>query len=396
MVSIMGFKMASTMLQKSLLAFLMITVAMASEPLRNIMYLTGQHPLTPDPTISSAITHVAMAFMSPDLFNRPEENSTWPLFMSVKDARSKFKPGTKIMVAIGGWGDSAGFDIAARTTESRERFAQNVAAMVRDTGADGVDIDWEYPAGNGEDWKKVPNSSRTWQVAAYPKLLAAIRKALGPHQLMSAAVPGLPRDMLAFKPNTVPQIMESLDFLNVMAYDLMNRRDDITKHHTGVQASLDAVHAYVANGAPRHKVNLGFAFYAKYFRTEREPCAKNPIGCPTGPMEDPETGVDLGRAGSFSWRDAVPKDVANSFKKALSEGQYDNVGGGYYYWDPEEAIWWTFDTPAAIAKKFPAIVEKESLGGVFAWGLGEDAPKWSHLKALNAGVRSLALKKEEL
>lgn len=78
-----------------------------------------------------------MAFMSPDLFNRPVGNSAWPLFMTVSEARSKFNPGTKVIVAIGGWGDSAGFDTGARTNESRARFAQNVAAMVHDTGADG-------------------------------------------------------------------------------------------------------------------------------------------------------------------------------------------------------------------------------------------------------------------
>lgn len=41
------------------------------------------------------------------------------------------------MVAIGGWGDTSGFDTAARTGESRARFARNVADMVHDTGADG-------------------------------------------------------------------------------------------------------------------------------------------------------------------------------------------------------------------------------------------------------------------
>ncbi|KAI2622301.1 glycoside hydrolase family 18 protein [Hypoxylon sp. NC1633] len=390
----MGF----AVIQRSLLIWLaaIATMASAAMPLRNIMYLTGQHPMTPELALSSSITHVAMAFMRPDFFNLPEGNSTWPLFMTVGDARSKFHPGTKVMVAIGGWGDSAGFDTAARTDKSRERFAHNVAAMVRDTGADGVDIDWEYPAGNGEDWRKIPNEQRAWQVDAYPKLLAEIRKALGQEKLMSAAVPGLRRDMLAFKPETVPLIMESLDFLNLMTYDLMNRRDNITKHHTGVQASLESLRAYLAYGAPRSKINLGFAFYAKYFRTERAPCAKNSIGCPTGLMEDPKTGADLGRAGSFSWCDEVPKDVEASFTKAMTEGQYDEVGGGYYYWDEEEAIWWTFDTPLAVAKKFPLIVEKERLGGVFAWGLGEDAPKWSHLKALNAGLKSLTTKKEEL
>ncbi|KAI1407174.1 glycoside hydrolase family 18 protein [Hypoxylon sp. FL1857] len=409
--------MITAVFHKSLFMGLLFAVAMASAaaPLRNIMYLTGQHPIPPDPALSTSITHVALAFMRPGLFNRPEGNSTWPLFTTVNEARSKFLPQTKILVAIGGWGDSADFNPAARTDESRATFARNVEAMVRDTGADGVDIDWEYPGyvlpfyqfqleteadsnhrGNGEDWKRVPNEERAWEIAAFPKLLAEIRKALGPDKIISAAVPGLKRDMLAFKPETVPQIMESLDFLNVMAYDLMNRRDNVTKHHTGIQASLEAIHAYKAIGAASYKINLGFAFYVKYFRTERAPCAKNSIGCPTGLMEDPKTGADLGRAGSFAWHDEVPDDVKVSFNKAMSQKHYDQVGGGYYYWDEEEAIFWTFDTPGSIVKKFPLIVEKEKLGGVFAWGLGEDGPEFSHLKALNAGLRSLSNRKEEL
>ncbi|KAI0179087.1 glycoside hydrolase family 18 protein [Hypoxylon sp. FL1284] len=388
--------MPNTILKTALAGLLTAAGTSTATSLRNIMYFTGQHPIVPNTSLSSPITHVAIAFMKSDLFNRPEGNSTWPLFMPVREVRSKFEPGTEIMVAIGGWGDSAGFDTAARTDESRALFARNVAAMVKDTGADGVDIDWEYPAGNGEDWKQIPNERRAWQIAAYPKFLAEIRSALGPDKTMSAAVPGLPRDMIAFTPETIPQIMESLDFLNVMAYDLMNRRDTVTKHHTGIEASLAAVRAYMKNGVAPSKINLGFAFYTKYFRTEHEQCVSNPIGCPTGPMEDPATGADLGRSGSFSWHDEVPRDVQASFDRALSKGKYDQVGGGYYYWDEAESIWWTFDTPDAVAEKFPLIVAKEKLGGVFAWGLGEDAPKWTHLRALNAGVKSLIGGKEEL
>ncbi|KAI6082291.1 glycoside hydrolase family 18 protein [Hypoxylon rubiginosum] len=389
--------MIASLSKLALVGLFTATMTSAAAPIRNIMYLTGQHPFVPDSTTSSPITHVAMAFMSPSFFNRKEGSSSeWPLFMPVDEARSKFSPGTKVLVAIGGWGDSAGFDTGAYSDESRATFARNVAAMVEDTGADGVDIDWEYPGGNGEDWKKIPNEARAWQVAAYPKFLAEIRSALGPDKIMSAAVPGLPHDMIAFTPETVPQIMESLDFLNVMAYDLMNRRDNVTKHHTGIEASLTAVRAYIDNGAEPDKVNLGFAFYAKYFRTEHEPCVDNPIGCPTGLLEDPVTGEDLGRAGAFAWRDEVPYEVQASFERARTKGKYDQRGGGWYYWDEEESIWWTYDTPEVVAKKFPLIMEQENLGGVFAWGLGEDAPKWAHLRALNAGVRRLASSKEEL
>ncbi|KAI1748895.1 glycoside hydrolase family 18 protein [Xylaria castorea] len=379
---------------------LFLLFAMATTPartMRNIMYLTGQHPVIPDDaSLRTPITHVALAFMNSHTFNREGDSSSWPIFMSVEEARSRFQPGTKIMVAIGGWGDTSGFDIAARTKESRARFAHNVADMVRDTGADGVDIDWEYPGGNGEDYKQVPNEAKAWEITAYPLLLAEIRRALGHDKLMSAAVPGIPRDMLAFTADTVPQIMKSLDFLNVMTYDLMNRRDNVTKHHTGIQLSLEALDAYMANGAPADKVNLGFAFYAKYFRVEGKSCTENPIGCPTGLMEDPETGADLGKTGGFSWHDNIPEDVKESFQKALNEGHYDEQGGGYWYFDPEQALWWTFDTPEAVAKKFPLIVEEKKLGGVFAWGLGEDAPDFAHLKALNACVERLAKMKDEL
>ena len=43
-----------------------------------------------------------------------------------------------------------------------------------------------------------------------------------------------------------------------------------------------------------------------------------------------------------------------------------------------------------IAKKFPAIMEEKGLGGVFAWGLGEDADGFTHLRALNAEVKGFA------
>ncbi|KAH9908838.1 glycoside hydrolase family 18 protein [Xylariomycetidae sp. FL2044] len=374
-------------------------ISATTVPLRHIMYLTGQHPVIPNASLSSPITHVAMAFMSSDTFNRPEGDSVWPLFMSVQEARSQFQPHTKIMVAIGGWGDTAGFGTAARSDDSRGLFARNVAAMVSHTGADGVDIDWEYPGGNGEDYKQIPNEEKAWEITAFPLLLAEIRRAIGPSKLMSAAVPGIPRDMLAFTSETMPQIMESLNFLNVMTYDLMNRRDNVTKHHTGVQASVDAVEAYMANGASPGAINLGFAFYTKFFRTERNSCLesrRNPVGCPTGLMEDPDTGADLGKTGGFSWHDDVPGDVKVSFAKALEDGKYDETGGGFFYWDAEEAIWWTFDTPEAITKKVPLIVKEKRLGGVFAWGLGEDAPAWAHLEALNIAVRPYAMTRDEL
>jgi GH18 family chitinase len=194
--------------------------------------------------------------------------------------------------------------------------------------------------------------------------------------------------MIAFTKDTVPTISTAVDFVNIMTYDLMNRRDHVTKHHTGMELSMDAVDAYLENGLPPEKANLGFAFYVRWFKTNPHGgCERNPIGCQTTLMEDPTTGADLGQAGAFSWHDPVPPELSASFTHALAGGTYDHLGGGHYYWDPDEHIWWTWDPPAAMARKVPAIVRHGHLGGVFAWALGEDAPHWTHLNALTAAVQ---------
>lgn len=95
-----------------------------------------QHHVVPERDLVSEITHVALAFMSSAAFNEAEPSS-WPLFTTIDKARSQFAPGTAIMVAIGGWGDQDGFDVAAATDSSRKLFARNVERMVNATGAHG-------------------------------------------------------------------------------------------------------------------------------------------------------------------------------------------------------------------------------------------------------------------
>ena len=253
---------------------------------------------------------------------------------------------------------------------------------------DGTELISVRHSGNGEDWKQIPNTEKAWEIDAYPQLLSDIRSTLGPDKLISAAVPGLARDMIAFSKDNLSKINESLDFFNIMTYDLMNRRDTVTKHHTGLDISLESIQNYLTNGIPPQKAMLGFAFYIKWFKIVPGQSSKDDvIGLKTVPMEDPATGADLGQAGAFSWHDEVPASLAPSFNKAMEQGKYDEKHKGHYFLDEKENIFWSWDTPEALRKKFPGIVEKLGLGGVFAWGLGEDAVEWKHLKALTAGFK---------
>lgn len=55
--------------------------------------------------------------------------------------RSRFGNGTKVLIALGGWGDTAGFSAGAADSRSRALFAKNVAEMLDTHDFDGVDID---------------------------------------------------------------------------------------------------------------------------------------------------------------------------------------------------------------------------------------------------------------
>jgi len=207
--------------------------------------------------------------------------------------------------------------------------------------------------------------------------------------------------MIAFTWTTVPEIYESIDFLNVMTYDLMNRRDNVTKHHSGLDGTIDALQAYTDPAIYVRYLNIGLGFYIKWFKTlGNETCDRVPaLGCRTELMEDPVTGADLGKAGAFSWHDEVPPELAESYARAIKHGVDDELRGlfkGHYYMDQQEHIFWSWDTPDSINRKLDKLFHSfrdnigpkhlGDLGGVFAWGLGEDAPHFEHLRAVNKAL----------
>lgn len=227
-----------------------------------------------------------------------------------------------------------------------------------------------------------------------------------------------------------------------MAYDLMNRRDNATNHHTSVAGAKEAIENYLAIGAPADKINLGFALYAKYFTTASD-CGSQPLGCPIIPAEDPITGKDALTSGAWTYERAhmVPfdptaialstdgtcgaekmakctaaccsqygncgstpehcsgacqhafgtgctdPDVAGSWQVAKQHGVADDEAGGTYYFDAANSLFWTWDSPEFITRKFSDIVGTYKLGGVMAWSLGEDSYDWSHIKQIAAELQ---------
>ena len=74
----------------------------------------------------------------------------------------------------------------------------------------------------------------------------------------------------------------------------------------------------------------------------------------------------------------------------MKNGTTDEAAGGQYYYDKSNNLFWTWDTADLIAKKFEQIVKAKGLGGVMAWSAGEDSHDWSHILALQAGVKAMS------
>ncbi|KAF1925832.1 carbohydrate-binding module family 18 protein [Didymella exigua CBS 183.55] len=404
---------------------------LSSTSARFVMYADEWHPTRPTNAQDRAgIDHVVLAFANAN------NTAGYSPKVPISTIRSEF-PNAKVMIAVGGWGDDTGFQTVSSSDSSIQRFANDVNTMLTNTGADGVDIDWEYPGGNGADYKQVSNSAKSYQMEAYPKLLAATRTAIGPHKLLSIAVPGKKGDMIAYTSEIGSQIWPLVDYINVMSYDLMNRRDNVTQHHTSVAGSEETIKNYLDIGAPAPKINLGFAYYAKYFTTAGD-CSASPLDCPIKPAENPITGKDLLTSGAWTFErqhmapvDAgsltvstdgtcgpekgtkcasgccsqygncgtslehcsgacqhafgtgcTDADVAGSWQNAAKNGVTDEQAGGQYYYDPVNSLFWTWDTPDLITRKFNDIVRKYNLGGVMAWSLGEDSNDWTHVKRM--------------
>ena len=53
----------------------------------------------------------------------------------------------KVLIALGGWNDSAGnkYSLLVNDAAARQRFISNVIQFMEQHNFDGLDLDWEYP-----------------------------------------------------------------------------------------------------------------------------------------------------------------------------------------------------------------------------------------------------------
>jgi GH18 family chitinase len=78
-----------------------------------------------------------MSFANSSLFADQSADEYKP-FKPLKEVRGLFNDEVKICLAVGGWGDNAGFSEGIKTCSSRKKFAKNIASTVDKLGFDCV------------------------------------------------------------------------------------------------------------------------------------------------------------------------------------------------------------------------------------------------------------------
>lgn len=135
--------------------------------------------------------------------------------------------GIKVLLAIGGWNDSAGdkYSRLVNSASSRSRFVSHVVEFIEANGFEGLDLDWEYPVCWQVDCGKGPASDKQ-SFTLFVKELSAALKPRG--LLLSTAVS--PSKRIIDVGYDVAELSHYFDWISVMTYDFHGQWDKKTGH----------------------------------------------------------------------------------------------------------------------------------------------------------------------
>ena len=290
-----------------------------------VAYVTSWSSPIPDPRY---MTHINYAF-----------GHVTSTFDGVRiDAEGRFRkmtelkaqnPDLKVMLSVGGWG-SGGFSEMASTQARRESFAKSCKKVLDDYGADGIDIDWEYPGSNAAGISSSPSDKKN-----YTELMKAIRAAIGSDKLLTLAS-SCDAGYIDFK-----SIMPYVDFVNIMAYDmasapkhnaaLYREKDGKQSPVAGWYTADEAVKAHLNAGIPAAKLTLGMPFY----------------------------GHGNGTYGDFVYYCDIKGPKNGDTEK------WDDVGQVPYYANAAGTLTLGFDNVRSIKAKCQYVLDNDLLGGMY-------------------------------
>lgn len=281
-------------------------------------------------------------------------------------------PNVTTSISVGGWTWSDKFSDVALTAESRAKFAASCVAFIKQYGFDGVDIDWEYPTGDGLE----TNIVRPEDPENFVLLLAELRTQLdaqeaidGHHYLLTIAAPTGEQ----YQDMHLDEIMASLDWVNLMAYDFSGPWTDVTGFNAPLYGASSAdyyVKGYLNAGVPSDKLVLGVPFYGRGW----EGVADTNNG-----LDQPYASIPNGTFGEGVFEYF---DVAANWSNTMTR-YWDDEAGVPWLYNAETGLMISYDDAESMKLKADYI-KSQNLGGAMIWEVGGDDPNSTLLTALDS------------
>ena len=286
------------------------------------------------------LTHINHSFAWP---NADGSLSTYNNYVYADLIKYAHQAGIKVIVVLGGWGNSSGFSPMVANSTTRTLFINNILKFCTDNHYDGIDIDWEHPSTN-ED---------TQNLNVFIKELREAIKNQNLDLLITMAVPGNSWSGQWFD---FQFLKNYVDWFGCMSYDFFGSWADRAGHNSPLYPPLTnnngSVHSAISylqsiRQLPNEQILLGIPFYGR--------------GCNATGYNQSNTGGNT----EYQFSDVL--DLINN--------------GWIYHWDNTAKVpylinlsflkYVTFDDTMSIRFKCEYAIDR-NLAGVMIWALGQD------------------------
>nr|CAD7569858.1 unnamed protein product [Timema californicum] len=321
-----------------------------------------------DPELCTHIVYGFAVLNGDQLLIRPHD--TWADYDNKfyeKVTALKLK-GLKVLLAIGGWNDSAGdkYSRLVNSPGARARFIAHVLDFIQQHNFDGLDLDWEYPKCWQVDCKKGPDSDKE----AFAALVRELSTAFKPKGLLLSSAVSPSRAVISAGYD-VPVLSQYLDWIAVMTYDFHGQWDKITghvapmyPHPEDVDVTFNAnfsIHYWIRQGADPKKIVMGMPMYGQSFSLADN--SEHGLNAPT--YGGGEAGEATRARGFLAYY-----EICTNIKKKGWRVIKDKKGrmGPYAY---SRDQWVSFDDTSMIRHK-AEFIKAMGLGGGMIWALDLD------------------------
>ena len=309
----------------------------------------------------SGLTHIIFSFCYLDgnrMIIRENRVPVVEKLVSLKDEN----PGLRVLLAFGGWGGCETCSEVFSSPKGRSEFALSVKELLEQYGADGIDLDWEYPAISGYTGHPyMPEDKPNFTL-----LVETLREVLGDEYEIGFAAGGFPR----FFDNSVEwdRVMPIVDYVNIMTYDLV-AGGPRTGHHTPLYSTPEqslsaefAVNYLDSIGVDRAKMVIGAAFYGRAWENV------------------PDINNGLYQSADFL-RTITYRDIANWIEENELIMDWDGIAHAPYAFSAVKGLFVTYDNPLSVRLK-TSYAKNNGLAGIMFWQLGGDNPEGGLLHAI--------------